>query len=197
MSFSKEQYLPVMYGHSENFVRCLGHNYYSDFGKERSGVKGSLSCRARKFLEGIASWSHWLLGRLPWRKHEKLSCTHRMWLVNIWSKILSTYMAKAPLQGFLLPLFSMYHLHPCLRKASSLWRDKSPRQKEGLLFQVWLPPGTNWDHFQCCRGQYGLYKADQDRWDESVIKKKFKRIQILITNYTVVFSHPSYTGHAS
>lgn len=45
-------------------------------------------------------------------------------------------MAKAPLQGFLLPLPSTYHPHPCLQKASSLWGGKSLSQKEELLFQV-------------------------------------------------------------
>lgn len=45
-------------------VRSPGHSYYSDFGKERSRVKGSLpSPGPRKFLKGIASWLHWLLGR--------------------------------------------------------------------------------------------------------------------------------------
>lgn len=50
----------------------MANSYHSDFGTERSGVKGSLpSPGAGKYLEGT-SWLHWLLGRLPWRKHEKL-----------------------------------------------------------------------------------------------------------------------------
>lgn len=121
-------------------------------------------CGTRKYLERIVSWLCWLLAVCPGRSM-KSRHTHRIWLVNTWSKILSTYMAKAPLRGFLLPLPSRYHLHPCLLQASTPCGDKSLHQKEGLLFQVWLPPGTNWDHFQCCRGQCGFYIAAQDLWN--------------------------------
>lgn len=133
-------------------------------GKEWGKMITSHLCGTRNYLEGIVSWLRWLLGNLPQKKHEMLSYTHRIWLVNTWSKILSTYMAKAPLWGFLLPLLSTYHLHLCLLQANTLWGDKSLHQKEGQLFQVWLPPGTNWDHFQCCRGQCGFYIAVQDLW---------------------------------